>query len=344
MIKLFGATDRNFESNGDAVLRPLKAKIRKEDNGNFYLNLECDLDYADLFVNGNIIVANMPQGYQAFRISNPVITNKKITTKAQHVFFDTKNHVVIDASVEDQSCNVALELTNSVAFPESPFFVRSDITDHATVEIKQLSMYDAINTIIASYGGHLVRDNFNIEIRKNIGVDNGVTVRYKKNLKNITCEEYWKNVCTIVYPIGKDGITLPEEFIASEIQYELPYCKVVTFQQDISEDDYKDENNNLDEEAYHAALIDDLRTQAQNYVDDHCFPEVNYKIKADIERITDIGDVISVIDERLGINLLTNVIAFEYDCILKKFTEVEFGNFIPSLSNILQTIAKNEGD
>lgn len=333
MIKVFGATDRNFSTNGDAVLRPLKAKIRKEDNGEFYLNLECGLEYADLMLNGNIVTANLPTGDQVFRISNPVTTKNKITTKAQHVFFDTKNRVVVDASVEDQPCNVALELTNYVAFPASPFSVGSDITDHATVEIKQISMYDAINAILAKYGGHLVRDNFNIEIRKSIGVDNGVTVRYKKNLKDITCEEYWKNVCTIVYPIGKDGLTLPEEFVASVIQYEVPYCKVVNFQQDLNADDYETE------EAYQAALVADLRSQAENYVDDHCVPEVNYKIKADLERITDIGDVVSVIDERLGVDILTNVIAFEYDCNLKKFTEVEFGNFMPTLSNLLNTVS-----
>ena len=340
MIKVFGATDRNFSTNGDAVLRPLKAKVRKEDNGEFYLNLECGLEYADLLLNGNIVTANLPSGDQAFRISNPVTTKNKITTKAQHVYFDTKNRVVVDASVEDQPCNVALELTNSVAFPASPFSVGSDITDHATVEIKQISMYDAINAIIAAYGGHLFLDNFDVEIRKTIGVDNGVTVRYKKNLKDITCEEYWKNVCTIVYPIGKDGLTLPEEFVASEIQYEIPYCKVVTFQQDISEDDFKDENDEFDEEAYQEALVADLRLQAETYVNEYCIPDVNYKLKADIEKITDIGDVIQVIDERLGLNVMTNVIAYEYDCLLKRFTSVEFGNFIPSLSEFINAIER----
>lgn len=339
MIKVFGATDRDFTSNGDAVLRPLKAKIRKEDNGDFYLNLECGLEYADLLLNGNIVTANMPTGDQAFRISNPVFTKNKVTTKAQHVFFDTKNHVVVDASVTDQPCDIAMQLVNYVAFPNSPFAVGSDITDTGTVEIKKVSMYEALQAIIKTYGGHIVRDNFNIGISKSIGVDNGVTVRYKKNLKDITCEENWKTVCTICYPIGRDGITLPEEFVASQIQYEVPYCKVVTFKQDhISEDDYQDEAS------YLAALVNDLRSQAQSYVDDNCIPEVNYKIKADLDRITDIGDIINVIDERLGLDILTNVIAFEYDPILKKFTTVEFGNFMPTLANLLQSVSVDAKD
>ena len=43
-------------------------------------------------------------------------------------------------------------------------------------------------------------------------------------------------------------------------------------------------------------------------------------------------------DSRLGIDLMTNVIAFDYDCILYKYTQVEFGNFTQKLSNLLSGI------
>ena len=37
--------------------------------------------------------------------------------------------------------------------------------------------------------------------------------------------------------------------------------------------------------------------------------------------------MIEVIDERLGLNITTNVIAYDYDCIAEKYTSIEFGNF-----------------
>ena len=37
MIKLFGTTDTDFSSNGDAFIQQFKAKVNKEDNGKFYL-------------------------------------------------------------------------------------------------------------------------------------------------------------------------------------------------------------------------------------------------------------------------------------------------------------------
>lgn len=339
MIKVFGQTDKLFSSNGDVILHPLKAKIRKEDNGAYYLDLITGIEYVDYLVEGNIIVANTPKGDQAFRINNPLKTRSKITIKANHVFFDSKNYLIADAYVVDKNCNDALDHLNNATEPISPFTTLSDITVANSFRCVRKSLYEAIETVINRWGGHLVRDNFNVEIRNSIGQDNGVTVRYKKNLKEITCTENWDGVVTKLLPVGKDGLLLPEVYVVSEKQYDIPYTKTVSFsQENVSEDNYKDAEGNTDQAAYQQALINDLRQQAQEYVDANSVPKVNYTLKANLERITDIGDTVHVVDERLGINLLTNVISYDYDCILEKYTEVEFGNFKNSLSNLIPSI------
>ena len=66
MIKLFSQTDTSFSTNGDKVIIPLRAKVHKEDNGSFYLDFECSLEYIDDIVAGNILVVPTPQGEQAF--------------------------------------------------------------------------------------------------------------------------------------------------------------------------------------------------------------------------------------------------------------------------------------
>ena len=55
MIKIFGKTDTAFDSNGDVVIQPLRAKVTKQDNGDFYLNIDAPLEYVDLFIEDNII-------------------------------------------------------------------------------------------------------------------------------------------------------------------------------------------------------------------------------------------------------------------------------------------------
>lgn len=333
MIKLFNTTDTLFSSNGDKTIIPLRAKIHKEDNGSFYLDLDADLSYVNDLTANRIIVANTPQGEQAFRITNVEQTRAKISLKAYHVFYDTKNYLIKDSYVVNEDCNYALDHLNSATDNESPFTTISDITTLNSYRCVRKSLYEAIQTILERWGGHLVRNNFSIGIRANIGQDNGVTVRYAKNLKEINVEYNWDNVCTKVMPVGKDGLLLDELYVYSDTQYDIPYTKCVSFDQaNIEQDNYSDED------AYNQALINDLFSQAQNYVNQNCIPKVNYKLKANLEKITDIGDTVQVEDERLGLTLLTNVIAYDYDCVLDKYIELEFGNFEQKLSGLVNSI------
>ena len=341
MIKLFNSTDIFYSSNGNKIIIPTKAKVHKEDNGDYYLDLETNLDYINDIVQGNIVVANTPQGDQAFRISNVTTNRKKITAKCYHVFYDSENYLIQDSYVVDKNCNDALDHLNSATDNISPFTTLSDVTSINTYRCVRKSLYEAINTILERWGGHLVRDNWTIKIMSSIGQDNGVTIRYGKNLKSITCETNWDNVVTKLMPVGKDGILLnaldntQDVYVYAGIDYDIPFTKTVSFEQDINAEDYDTE------EDYQQALLEDLRLQADDYVNTNCYPQTNYTLKANIEKITDIGDVIEVDDERLGITLLTNVISFDYDCILEKYTEIEFGNFTQKLSNLMSTISSN---
>ena len=345
MIRVFGATDTTFTSNGDVVLRPLKAKVHKKDNGDYYLDLDAGLEYIDHLIEGNIIVANTPTGDQAFRVGNVTKTKNKISSKCFHVFYDSKNYLIAEADVENKNCNDALVQLNVSTEPWSEFSVFSDIATENSYQCIRKSLYDALRDVVSLWGGHLVRNNFNISVVSEIGTDNGIVVQYKKNLKEITCHENWNAVCTKLLPIGRDGIKLnaldPSKsiYVVSSTQYDLPYCKTVTFTQDnINKEDYPTEND------YLQALVSDLEQQAEDYLETNCVPQVNYTLKANLDKLTDIGDTVEVIDERLGVHLMTHVIGFVYDCIFEQYSEVEFGNFTETISglvgNMTQTAEK----
>ena len=337
MIRLFSQTDTSFSTNGDLIIKPLIAKVRKEDNGQFYLYIETDLSYTDDLTEGRILVAPTPQGDQAFRIWNPTKTKNKISFQARHVFYDAENYLIADSYVVDKNCNDALDHLNNATDTTSPFTTISNVGTVNSFRCVRRSLAEAIDIVLQRWGGHLVRNNFSIGIMSSIGTDNGVTVRYAKNLKDITASENWENVVTKLMPTGYDGIMLnsldptADPYIYGT-SYPIPYTKTVSFEQEIDRDDYPSEAD------YKQALIDDLRAQAEAYLQAHQLPEVNYTLKANLDKITDVGDTVEVIDERLGVNLMTNVIAFEYDCILGKYTEIEFGNFKKTLSGLIPTV------
>lgn len=345
MIKVFGAGEKVFNSNGDKILNPLKAVITKEDNGDYSLVLETSINDKDYIEQGKIIVCDTPWGKQGFRVYNPQKKNNKITCTCKHLYFDADNYLIADNYVVDRNCNYALDWFNSNTEPESPFTTSSDIQELGTLRIVRKSFTEAISEIINVWGGHLVRNNFEIEIRNTIGQDNGVVIRYGKNLQDITAKEDWSKVVTKLLPVGKDGLLLPELYITTsdidtsspyyQIEYDIPYCKTVSFNQEIEQGEEETD------EQYQQELIEDLRTQAIAYITENCVPKISYTIKANVDRITDVGDLIEVIDDRFlpsNQTIPTYVISLKYDCLQDRFTEVNFGTPANKLKNLIPNI------
>ena len=345
MVKLFKATDLLFDNNGDKVIKPLKAKVHKEENGNFYLDFECDISYVNDIVENSILVAKTPSSEQAFRVGNVSKTKNKLITKAWHVFYDSENYLIADSYVVDKDCAGAMNHLNDATEPKSPFTMFSDITDVGSYRCVRKSLFEALKVVNERWGGYLIRDNFYIGLNKNIGEDNDVVIRYKKNLKYISCEEDWKNVVTKLLPVGKNGILLnyldPQKsiYLTSHIYYPVPYTKTVSFSQDdIKEEDFIDEEGALDEIAYYTALLRDLETQGERYLNENSVPKISYDLKANLENITDIGDKVTVIHEPLNLKLEATIISYDYDCILGKYTELKFGNVKKTLDTLLSDI------
>lgn len=339
MIRVFGAADRDFRSNGEIVVKPFAARVTKEDNGEFYLELEAGVEYSRWLTANNIIVANTPSGDQPFRIGSPQKTRDRIIVHADHVFYDSANLVIQDSRPTGKTCAQALAVLNAAAEPSTPFTTGGHTDGTNTYYCIRTSLHDAVIEVLNRWGGHLVRDGFNIRIDETIGSDNGVVVRYGKNLREIECVEDWSNVVTKLMPVGNDGVMLPEVWLTADVQYDIPYAKCITFSQNIDSEDYKGDDGEIDEEAYHAALREDLRNVATAYLNANKHPLVSYTLSADVDRVYDVGDVIEVVDERLGIDLLTNVTRYEYDCILGRFESIEFGTIMPGLGGLLDDIS-----
>lgn len=338
MIKIYDAEEKLFNHNGIKILKPLKCNVFKEDNGDYYIELEDNIKNNEYYQPNRIIMCPtpFPEGEQAFRIANNIEKNQsKIKLKAKHIYFDTKNYVIKDNYIEDKDCNYALDYLNSNTDTESPFTTSSDITTNNSYRCVRKSLEESISTIIDKWGGHLVRDNFNISVNSTIGKDRGVTLKYLKNIQTIKSEEIWDNVVTKILPVGKDGLLLPEIYLELEEQlYNIPYTKVVSFNQEIE----KLETESDDE--YKERLIEDLRSQATSFLNVNKYPQVNYSLSAHLDKITDIGDTIYVEHPNLNIALTTNVISVTYDAISNKYKNIQFGNFKNSLKNLINDISK----
>ena len=326
MIKVFQASDRYFASNGDKIINPYKAVVFKEDNGDYYCDIEASIDLIDYLKQDMIVCVQTPWGLQPFRCDKPERSGNKVKVKAWHLYYDTENYVIAETNIVNSSCQSALNQLKGGCDSTLPFSVISDIADTGSIECIRKTFAEAVSSVLEIWGGHLDRDGWNIGIKSTIGQDRGVTLAYGKNIKEITAIENWDNVCTKILPVGKNDVTIG--YLTSETQYDIPYTKVVEFSQDL------EQLEGETDEAFTARLQADLRVQATQYLADHSIPEVNYTLKAHLQDVADVGDTIWVKHPKCQVDVETHVISVKWDAIKGEYKEIEFGNFRQKLSGL----------
>lgn len=338
MIRVYDSNERIFNHNGIKILHPLRADITKEDNGDYYAELQDTIESLEHYQNGMIVRIPTPWGVQGFRLVNPVVKNNKVEVKAWHLSYDAKNYIIKDAYAVNKNCNDALEHFNSAVDVPSPFTTLSDITTLVSTRAVRRTLFEMYELFISAdrYGGHWYRDNFVLGIKNKVGEDRGVVLKVGKNITNINVDENWDDVCTKILPSTTNGevaILLDETFVeVEESLYDIPYTKVVSFENPLVIEDFETEDE------YLVAVKNWLRGQAENYLAEHKLPKVNYSVSADIDNVSDVGDVIQVKHPKCKVDILTEVIAVQYDAIRKKYIKIEFGNFRKELKKLSQSI------
>ena len=351
MIRVYDADTKVFAYNGIKVLNPLFAQVTKIDNSDYYLEIEDILDNFEYYQKGLIIRASTPWGTQGFRCDNPVIKNNRISCKAWHLSYDSKNYVISNSFAVHGDCNKTIRQYNEhYTEPESPFTVSSDIPMiEQTTNFDKVSLFDVFTALISPecFGGHWERDNFNFAIKSSIGKDNGVLLAYGKNITDIKVEENWDNVCTKLLPYTtykretEEGekkeeevtVTLDTTFyqLLGDV-YDIPFAKAVKFEHNFKLEEFPDE------ESFVNKLKSWLLEQAYNYLKANEFPQINYTVSTDLQEVSDVGDTIYVRHPKCNIDIPLNVISLKYDVIKGKYTSIEFGNFKKEIKNLVQEI------
>ena len=338
MIKVYDSNEKLFNHNGIKVIHPLRADITKIDNGDYYVELQDTIESLDFYQSGMIVRIPTPWGVQGFRLANPTVKNNKVEVKGWHLTYDAKNYIIKDAYAVDKNCNDALEHFNSNTDIPSPFTTVSDISTISSTRAVRRTLFEMYELLLSAdrYGGHWFRDNWTLGIKQKVGEDRGVVLKVGKNITDIQVAEDWDEVCTKILPSTTNGevaILLDETYVElAEQLYDIPYTKVVKFDNEFDIEDFTSEDE------YLATVKNWLREQAESYLAEHRLPKVNYSVSASIDNVSDVGDVLQVKHPKCKVNILTEVISIQYDAIRKKYTKIEFGNFKKELKNLSQSI------
>ena len=357
-----------IDGNGLKTLHPLFAEITKVKDGDYYIEIEDLIENFEYYQKGMILKVNTPStwgeyDFQCFRCDNPRVENNRVYCKAWHLYYDTKNYIIDKShTVYNKTCDEAIKyFKNYVDYSiNNPFddTLSSNITtipkdplnnnDGITIEVEDMSLYGVIEYLRDVYGGTLVRDNFKVAINQSIGEDRGVVLAYNKNITDMTAEENWDDVCTKILPytmVGDTKITLNangetdpfvrwEDVSDKENPYGIPYSKIVEFKNESGSEDSNTVRNWL-------------KDQAKAYLIANSVPKFNYKVSAEIDNISDVGDTIHIKHPKIlidGMYLNSTVMSIKYDAIRGKYTEIEFGNFRRAIKNIFTETSALKGE
>ena len=320
MIRVYEATEKSFNHNGIKTIKPRKAVVFEEKNGDYYADIECSIEYAEWMKQDNIVICG--KNKQAFRLNNPVVRNNVMIFKSWHISYDSKNYIIESLSKTGGTCKEYLSSIVTVPVTK-PFVFDSDITDTLTLSYKYLSLYDVIMGLVESFEGVLIRDNWNIKINTSNEIDKEKVIAMGKNINTYESKEIWDNVVTRLLPVGYNDLTIG--YFESNVTYDIPYTKVVKF----NPSDSVDTENPIQ-------LENDLRQQANAYITKNAYPEVCYTIESTLDDAV-VGEIIKLKHPRLNKELTTNVYATEFDVLKNKVTKITFGTFYDSTKRLIRT-------
>ena len=350
---LYAPNETNFKTNGIGALSDCASCFVDEnmDTGEYELELTYEKggQFFDEIKYGSTIKAiprdNEPaQLFDVYDIVDNM--NGTVEVYARHVRF--RLHGMPCRPFSANSLEGALAALNTNAFGgNTGFTFETDKTSTTAYRLTApLSVGEVLRgvrgSILDVYGGKFIYNNFTVALNASRGVDSGVTIRYGKNLTDLTVETEGVAVTGILpyWYSENDGLVYANSVVTVTDEEYLPfkYHEVV---------DYSDEFNSKPTKAQLVALArTDLATG---------YPRVSYDIKfeplyknqefellREFEKIG-MGDIVRVVHPDMGINIKARAYRIKYDVLAEKYDTISIGDYKESFASTIARIDTNGG-
>lgn len=353
---LFEPTETAFTSNGLGMLSDcVSCKVTEERNAVYEIELQypiTGIHYSEI-EKGSIICATPADGkaiqpFEIYRITRPL--NGVVTIYGEHISYRLNRIPVLPYTA--QTCALALDgLKANAAEPCAFDFFTDKVIDGEWTNRVPASIRARLGgtegSILERFGGEYEFDKFDVHLWTNRGRNNGVTIRYGKNLTGLEQEINIENTITGILPYWFQEETqtlVVGDIVFSPNASNFPYHRtaVIDFSSEYQEPPTKQ----------------DLEDAAQAYIDRNNIgvPNVNLKVSfvplwqteeykdlAALERVN-LCDTITVLFERLGVSATAKVIKTVYDVLAERYTEIEVGDARGTLGDTITQISDKSAE
>ncbi|HGS2582332.1 TPA: phage tail spike protein, partial [Streptococcus pneumoniae] len=326
MLYLLNKDVRTVRWNGEPLHEATSAIVKETMNGDFTLTVKypiSDSGIYQLIQEDMLIKAPTPVlGAQLFRIKKPVENNDHLEITAYHISDDVMQRSITPVSVTSQSCGMALSrMVQNTKTALGDFSFNSDIQDRRTFNTTETEtlysiLLDGKHSIVGTWEGELVRDNFAITVKKSRGENRGVVITTHKNLKNYQRTKNSQNVVTRIHakstfkPEGAEKETTIRVTVDSPLINSYPY---------INEKEY--ENNN-------AKTVEELQKWAQSKFSNEGIDKVSDAIKIEAYeldgQVVHMGDTVNLKSWKHNVDAFKKAIAYEFDALKEEYLSLTF--------------------
>lgn len=317
---------RTVRWNGEPLHEAASAIVKEISNGEFLLTVKYPISDTGIYQQikeDMLIKCPTPVlGPQLFRIKKPVENNDHLEITAYHITDDIMQRSIKPVSVDNQSCGMALSrMVQNAKTDLGEFSFNSDIQDRRSFNTTETSnlysvLLDGKHSIVGTWEGELVRDNFSLTIKKNRGENRGVVITTHKNLKSYQRSKNSQNVITRIHakstykPEGSEDEVTINVTVDSPLINQYPY---------INEKEY--ENNN-------AKSVEELKKWAQAKFTNEGIDKVSDAIKIEAYeldgQIVNLGDTVNIKSLKHNADLTKKAIAYEYDALKEEYISLTF--------------------
>lgn len=336
--RLYPPTATAWDTNGLGALSDCISCVVEETlNGPFELEMQYRLNglhYADMTLR-SIILAKpnptaRPQPFRVYKISRPI--NGVVTINAQHLSYDLSGIVIEPFNAP--SLASALEGMKTNAVTENPFEYETDKTVISDFVVSYPSSARSLvagqrGSLLDTYGGELEFDRYQVKLWAHRGKDNGVTIRYGKNMTDVNQEEDGSGVYTGVYPYWyseeEGSADLGSSYVP--VEGEFDFTRVLLL--------------DLTEEFENKPTAEELTQKAQEYISNHDpgVPTISttvswYQSKDFVENVN-LGDVVGVYFSRLGISAKAKIVKTRYNALQNRYESVDIGSVRSSIAGTI---------
>ncbi|CAK1607855.1 phage tail spike protein [Streptococcus oralis] len=326
MLYLLNKDVRTVRWNGEPLHEATSAIVKETMNGDFTLTVKypiSDSGIYQLIQEDMLIKAPTPVlGAQLFRIKKPVENNDHLEITAYHISDDVMQRSITPVSVTSQSCGMALSrMVQNTKTALGDFSFNSDIQDRRTFNTTETEtlysvLLDGKHSIVGTWEGELVRDNFALTVKKSRGENRGVVITTHKNLKDYQRTKNSQNVVTRIHakstfkPEGAEKETTIRVTVDSPLINSYPY---------INEKEY--ENNN-------AKTVEELKKWAQAKFSNEGIDKVSDAIKIEAYeldgQVVHIGDTVNLKSRKHNVDSFKKAIAYEFDALKEEYISLTF--------------------